>query len=63
MSCVGKHLAWMILRIVTASLVGKFDIEFNKGEKESTILDESYNTVTNNPGPLRLVFKERQIAL
>ena len=51
----------MILRLITASLVNKFDIEFAPGERKSTIIDESYNTVTNNPGPLRLVLRKRQV--
>ena len=61
MSCIGKNLALMILRIITASLVHHFDIDFAPGESKTAILDESYNTVTNNPGPLRLVFKERKV--
>ena len=60
-SCVGKNLALMTLRLVTASLVNKYDIDFAPGEKKSTIIDESYNTVTNNPGPLRLILRERPV--
>ena len=59
MGCVGKNLALMVLRLVTVSLVDRFDMEFPLGESTSRIVDESYNTVTNNPGPLRLVVRER----
>ena len=51
----------MILRLVAAFLVNTYDIEFAPGEKPSTIVEESSNTVTNNPGPLRLVFRKRHV--
>ena len=57
---MGKNLALMILRIVTASLVDNFDMEFAPGEKQSRIMEDSYNTVTNNPGPLRLILRKRK---
>lgn len=59
--CVGKNLALMILRIVTASLVDNFDMEFAPGEKQNRIIEDSYNTVTNNPGPLRLILRKRKV--
>ncbi|KAG8532537.1 uncharacterized protein KY384_002414 [Bacidia gigantensis] len=58
--CVGKNLALVFLRLTTAFLVHNYDIGFAPGEMKSTIIDESNNTVTNNPGPLKLIFKKRR---
>ena len=60
MSCPGKNLALMVLRLFTAALVGGFELGFAPGEDERRVLDESCNTVTNNPGPLWLVVRRRE---
>lgn len=59
-SCLGKQLALIELRLVTARLVTQYDFRFadanNPGETISNIKD----CFTALPGPLRLVFEERR---
>ena len=59
-SCLGKQLALIELRFVTARLVTQYDFHFanvgNAGETVSNIRD----CFTALPGPLRLVFEDRR---
>ena len=57
---MGKGLALMELRLVTAILVHRFDVAFAPGETGERIFEEMHDTFTAAPGPLRLVFRERE---
>ncbi|KAL2835988.1 cytochrome P450 [Aspergillus pseudoustus] len=57
--CIGKNLALMEMRLMTAHLVSAYDISFAPGEDGSELLkSQDHFTVALNP--LRLVFKRRE---
>ncbi|KAL3457963.1 cytochrome P450 [Aspergillus heterothallicus] len=57
--CIGKNLALMEMRLMTAHLVSAFDISFAPGEDGSGLLkSQDHFTVAMNP--LHLVFKRRE---
>ena len=59
--CVGKNLALMELRAVTAALVKKYDIVFAPGSVGGrSVLTEMKDQFTMTPGRLELVFNLRQ---
>lgn len=59
-SCIGKQLALMEVRAVTARLVSKFDISFGPGEDGSTLLNETHDCFTLHLAPLNLQFEDRK---
>ncbi|KAH8706024.1 cytochrome P450 monooxygenase [Talaromyces proteolyticus] len=59
-SCVGKQLALMELRHVTAQIVTQFDIFFAPSQKVNDFIDGKRDTFTLVTAPLQLVFRERK---
>ncbi|KAH7333161.1 cytochrome P450 monooxygenase-like protein [Rhexocercosporidium sp. MPI-PUGE-AT-0058] len=57
--CIGKNLALMELRTVTALLVSKFDVSFAPGEDGSALLEKSEDYFTIGLKGLMLQFKAR----
>lgn len=58
--CIGKNLALMELRTVTAQLLDQFDVEFADGEDGSALMNDSIDHFTTGLAPLRLKFKVRK---
>lgn len=58
-NCIGKNLALMEMRLLTARLITKFDVAFAPGEDGSDLL-QSRDYFTATPNPLHLVFKMRK---
>ena len=61
-SCVGKSLALMEIRMLTAMLLTKFDVGFAPGEDGDKLFSLYHDHFTADPGPLRLTFKERRLS-
>lgn len=61
MSCLGKNLSLMEIRVAAASLITKFDFVFAPGEDGTRMFTEAIDYFTTTPGPLQLVFKPRKI--
>lgn len=59
--CLGMHLAKMEIRLAVARLVSRFDFEFAPGETGTDVSEQIMDLFTTAPGPLRLVFKERDV--
>lgn len=57
--CVGKHLALMELRNVTARIVSDFDVEFAPGEDGTNVMEESRDVFTMALAPMMVVFTRR----
>jgi len=60
-SCVGKHLALMEVRTVTAHIIRRYNVELAPGVNPKSFLDGKKDTFTLSLGPLPLVFKERKL--
>lgn len=58
--CIGKNLAMMELRTVTARLVTLFDIALAPGEDGKNLLEKSTDHFTVSLQPLNLVFTKRE---
>ena len=58
MGCIGKSLAMMELRVVTAKLVTKFDLSLAPGEDGKRIMYKTKDHFTVDPGDLEIIFKE-----
>jgi cytochrome P450 len=58
-SCIGKQLAYMELRAVTATIISKFDVTFAPGEDGSKLINESKDCFTIVMQPLMLKFTPR----
>lgn len=56
MGCIGKNLALMELRTLTARLVLAYDFKFASGEDGSRLKTKSRDHFTMDPGSLDLVF-------
>lgn len=56
--CVGRNLGLMEVRIATALLVSKYDVEFAPGEEGRNLM-KIKDTFTAAPGHLKLVFRDR----
>ena len=61
-SCVGKNLALMEMRILTAILLTRFDVGFAPGENGEELFKHFLDHFTSDAGPLRLTFKERGLS-
>jgi cytochrome P450 len=59
-SCVGKQLALMELRCVTAEILTRYDISFAPNQEASAFWEGKKDTFTLVTAPLELVFKERE---
>ncbi|KAL2860842.1 cytochrome P450 [Aspergillus lucknowensis] len=59
--CIGKNLALMEIRLLTAHLVTKFDVALAPGENGYELLN-SYDHFVTGLRPLHLVFKRRSLA-
>ncbi|KAE8405503.1 cytochrome P450 [Aspergillus pseudonomiae] len=59
-SCVGKQLALMELRRVTAEILTRYDVQFAQEQTVDAFLDGKRDTFTLVTGPLKLVFHERR---
>ncbi|KAK3312632.1 cytochrome P450 [Apodospora peruviana] len=59
-NCVGKRLAMMVLRLVLSYTVYKYRFELAAGEDGTAIRREAVNNLILKPGPLNLVFTNRQ---
>lgn len=58
--CIGKNLALMELRTVTALLITKFDVSFAPGENGSNLLEKSEDYFTIGLADLMLQFAPRK---
>jgi cytochrome P450 len=54
--CIGKGLAYMQLRTLTARILLEFDVKFAPGEDGKRILTETKDHFTVDVGGLDLVF-------
>ena len=57
--CIGKNLAYMEIRLLTAQLVRKFDVTLAPGETGERLLMGSKDHFTMGLGELDLVFEKR----
>jgi len=58
--CIGKNLAYMEIRLLTAQLVMTFDVSFAPGEDGSRLLEKSTDHFTMGLADLDLVFTKRK---
>lgn len=58
--CVGKQLALMELRAVTAQLITNFDVSFAPGETGRELMEETKDVFTLHLAPLNLLFTARK---
>ncbi|KAF9889645.1 hypothetical protein FE257_007153 [Aspergillus nanangensis] len=58
--CIGKNLAYMEIRLLTAYLITNFDVSFAPGEDGTALLSESIDHFTMALAPLHLCFKDRK---
>ena len=56
--CIGKSLAMMELRDVTAKLVLRFDLSLADGEDGKRLMNQTRDHFTVDPGGCDVVFKE-----
>lgn len=54
--CIGKHLALMELRTLTAKILLEYDVSLADGEDGSKLLHQSKDHFSMTPAPLELVF-------
>jgi len=59
-SCIGKNLALMEIRLMTAQLVRKFDVRLADGETSENLLMGSKDHFTLGLGDLNLSFSRRE---
>lgn len=59
MSCIGKNLSLMEIRVAAALIIKKFDFAFAPGEDGTKMFTEAIDYFTTTPGPSQLVFEER----
>ena len=57
--CIGKNLAYMEIRLLTAQLIMQFDVTLAPGEDGSTLLQKSRDHFTMGLADLELVFRRR----
>ena len=58
--CIGKNLAYMEIRLLTAQLVMAYDVAFAPGEDGSRLLGQSRDHFTIGLADLDLVFTKRK---
>ncbi|KIV92758.1 hypothetical protein PV10_04027 [Exophiala mesophila] len=59
-SCIGKQLALMEIRAVTARMMSKLDVSFGPGEDGSNLVNETHDCFTLHLAPLNLKFEDRK---
>ncbi|OAG39457.1 hypothetical protein AYO21_06285 [Fonsecaea monophora] len=59
-SCIGKQLALMEIRSVTAQILLNFDVAFGPGEDGTALLEKTLDTFTLELAPLSLCFTPRK---
>jgi benzoate 4-monooxygenase len=57
-ACLGRHIAIVELQILIASLVQRFDMEFERLDQELS----TFERFQSNPGPLPVRLRRRQIS-
>lgn len=57
--CIGKNLAYMEVRTITAQLVDQFDVSLAPGEDGKKLLMKSTDHFTMGLEGLNLIFKRR----
>ena len=58
--CIGKNLALMEVRLLTAELILKYNVKLAPGEDGKNLLTKSTDHFTMGLGALMLVFEERK---
>lgn len=58
-ACVGKRLAMVEMRRVTAEIVSRYDIAVAPGQSKEQFLDGVQDTFTTVAAPLHLIFTKR----
>ncbi|KAK4213205.1 Tryprostatin B 6-hydroxylase [Rhypophila decipiens] len=59
-NCVGKRLAWMVLRLVVSYTVYHYKFQLAPGEDGKAIHEQAQNHLILSAGPLQLVFEKRE---
>ncbi|RVX73375.1 hypothetical protein B0A52_03017 [Exophiala mesophila] len=59
-SCIGKQLALIEIRSVTANILANFDVSFGPGEDGTNLLEKTLDTFTMELAPLSLCFTARK---
>ncbi|KAI0438670.1 cytochrome P450 [Xylaria telfairii] len=60
MSCLGKNLSLLEIRVGAAQFLTDFDFEFAPGEDGTKMFTEATDFFTTTPGPLHVVLKNRK---
>ncbi|KIW89107.1 uncharacterized protein Z519_09959 [Cladophialophora bantiana CBS 173.52] len=60
-NCIGKNLAYMEIRLLTANIIRKFDVRLAEGETGQDLLMGTKDHFTLGLGPLRLCFEPRKL--
>jgi cytochrome P450 len=60
-NCIGKNLAYIELRTLTAQLLDRFEVTLAPGEDGSRLLRETKDHFTTGLAPLDLVFTKRAV--
>jgi cytochrome P450 len=58
--CIGKSLALMEIKTVTAQLLDEFDVKLADGEDGKQLMEDTIDHFTLGLAPLRLVFAARK---
>ena len=58
--CIGKNLAYLEIRLLTANLIRKFDVSLAPGEDGTKLLKESKDHFTLGLGDINMVFTKRK---
>lgn len=58
--CIGKNLALMEVRTVTAQILDRFDVSFGKDEDGSKVMADTIDHFTLGLAPLMIKFDERK---
>ena len=59
MSCLGKNLSLLEIRVAAALLITTFDFSFGPNEDGTKMFAEAIDYFTTTPGELNMVFKSR----
>ncbi|KAI9036030.1 cytochrome P450 [Aspergillus affinis] len=59
-SCVGKRLALMELRCVTAQLLSRYDVSLAPGQSKEAFLEGAHDYFTLTTAPLQLMWRRRE---
>ncbi|OAP58578.1 hypothetical protein AYL99_07668 [Fonsecaea erecta] len=59
-NCIGKNLAYMEIRLLTANIIRKYDVRLADGETGESLLTGTHDHFTLGLGPLDLCFEPRR---